>query len=60
MITALSRSDPQAASQLVQLLIRYRIALGEPVGPSEPVAPSPPPSESSDTPVAGADSMPGG
>ena len=38
MITALSRSDPQAAPQLVQLLIRYRIARGETVGPQEPAA----------------------
>jgi hypothetical protein len=33
MITALSRSDPQAAPQLVRLLMRYRLALGERVGP---------------------------
>ena len=42
MITALSRSDPQAAHQLVRLLIRYRIALGEPVGPGEPAISGPP------------------
>jgi len=36
MITALSRSDPQVASQLVQLLIRFRLAMGEPVGPQPP------------------------
>lgn len=38
MITALSRSDPQAAPQLIQLLIRYRLAMGEPVGPQTPAA----------------------
>jgi hypothetical protein len=47
-ITALSRADPQAASMLAQLFTRYRIALGEPVGPesganSPPPAPPPPP-----------------
>jgi hypothetical protein len=42
MITALSRSDPQAAPQLVRLFIRYRIALGEPVGPREPAMSGPP------------------
>ena len=41
MITALSRSDPQAAPQLTQLLIRYRMALGEPVGPPQPAAGAP-------------------
>jgi len=45
MITALSRSDPQSAPQLVQLLIRYRVALGEPVGPNEPAGPTPPASQ---------------
>jgi hypothetical protein len=34
MITALSRSDPQAGSMLAQLFTRYRIAMGEPVGPA--------------------------
>jgi hypothetical protein len=38
MITALSRSDAQAAPQLVQLLMRYRLALGERVGPQTPAA----------------------
>jgi hypothetical protein len=33
MITALSRSDPQAGAMLAQLFLRYRIAMGEPVGP---------------------------
>lgn len=41
MITALSRSDPQAASQLVQLLIRLRIAMGEQVGPRQPSVSAP-------------------
>jgi hypothetical protein len=34
MITALSRGDPQAGSMLAQLFVRYRIAMGEPVGPN--------------------------
>jgi hypothetical protein len=33
MITSLSRSDPQAGAMLAQLFTRYRIAMGEPVGP---------------------------
>lgn len=41
-ITALSRADPQSGSMLAQLFMRYRIALGEPVGP-ESGANSPPP-----------------
>jgi len=50
-ITALSRSDAQAAPQLVQLLVRYRSALGEPVGPREPAlspqpGAAPPPADS--------------
>jgi hypothetical protein len=52
MITALSRSDSQAAPQLVQLLIRFRIALGEPVGPQQPAMSAP-----ADAPQA-ADSAP--
>jgi CRP-like cAMP-binding protein len=32
-ITALSRADPQSGSMLAQMFTRYRIALGEPVGP---------------------------
>jgi hypothetical protein len=44
MITALSRSDPQSGSLLAQLFTRYRIALGEPVGPeSGTSSPTPPP-----------------
>jgi hypothetical protein len=44
MITTLSRADAQAAPQLVQLLLRYRIARGEPVGPREPaLSPTAPP-----------------
>lgn len=41
MITALSRNDPQTGAMLAQLFTRYRIALGEPVGP-ESTATSPP------------------
>jgi hypothetical protein len=42
-ITALSRADPQSGSMLVQLFMRYRIALGEPVGPESGAnSPSPP------------------
>jgi hypothetical protein len=40
MITALSRSDPQSGSMLAQLFMRYRIAMGEPVGPGA-VSPAP-------------------
>jgi len=52
MITALSRSDPQAAPQLVQLLMRYRIALGRPIGPQQPsgAAPAQPPAPKDSTP----------
>jgi hypothetical protein len=51
MITALSRSDPQADSMLAGLFFRYRIAMGEPVGPE---------AEAVGTPAAAppADSMP--
>ena len=41
-ITALSRADPQAGNMLAQLFMRYRITLGEPVGP-ESGTNSPPP-----------------
>jgi hypothetical protein len=34
MITSLSRGDPQAGNMLAQMFIRYRIAMGEPVGPA--------------------------
>jgi hypothetical protein len=33
MITALSRSDPQAGPMLAQIFVRYRLAMGETVGP---------------------------
>jgi hypothetical protein len=33
-ITSLSRAEPQSAAQLAQIFMRYRIALGEPVGPA--------------------------
>lgn len=42
MITALSRSDPQTGAQLAQLFMRYRIAMGEPVGPDGSRSPPPP------------------
>jgi hypothetical protein len=41
MITALSRSDPQAGAMLAQLFTRYRIAMGETVGPNAGAAPAP-------------------
>ena len=43
MITALSRGDPQSGSMLAQLFTRFRIAMGEPVGPqgSQSVEPAP-------------------
>jgi hypothetical protein len=49
-ITALSRADPQAGSMLAQLFMRYRISLGEPVGP-EAGANSPPPATPAAPPV---------
>ncbi|MEX0907303.1 MAG: hypothetical protein WD054_03150 [Gemmatimonadota bacterium] len=42
MITALSRGDPQAGSMLAQMFVRYRIAMGEPVGPGAVNQTSPP------------------
>lgn len=47
MITALSRADAQSGSMLARLFLRYRLALGEPVGP-EPAASSPPVSTTGD------------
>jgi hypothetical protein len=41
MITALSRSDPQAGAMLAQLFTRYRIAMGKPVGPDRGAVPAP-------------------
>jgi hypothetical protein len=41
MITALSRSDPQSGPMLAQLFVRYRIAMGEPVGPDPGAASAP-------------------
>jgi hypothetical protein len=41
MITALSRSDPQSGPMLAQLFLRFRSAMGEPVGPSSGTAPAP-------------------
>jgi hypothetical protein len=43
MITALSRSDPQAGAMLAQLFTRYRIAMGKPVGPNADAVPAPSP-----------------
>jgi hypothetical protein len=42
MITALSRSDPQSGPMLAQIFVRYRIAMGEPVGPVGTRTQSPP------------------
>jgi hypothetical protein len=41
MITALSRSDPQSGPMLARLFVRYRIAMGEPVGPEAADSPAP-------------------
>jgi hypothetical protein len=49
MITALSRSDPQTGAQLAQLFTRYRIAMGEPVGPDGSRSAPPPPAVPADT-----------
>lgn len=47
MITALSRGDPQSGSMLAQIFVRYRIAMGEPVGPaSDTQSPEPAPQDS--------------
>jgi hypothetical protein len=43
MITSLSRSDPQSGSMLAQLFVRYRLAMGEPVGPESGTTSPPPP-----------------
>lgn len=48
MITALSRSDPQAGAMLAQLFTRYRIARGKPVGPNSDAAPAPAPAPGPD------------
>ena len=45
-ITGLSRSDPQSGPQLAQMFVRFRTALGEPVGPRPNVAPVPVPQDS--------------
>ena len=52
LITGLSRSDPQSGPQLAQMFVRYRAALGEPVGPTQTVTPVPVPQ---DTAPAAAD-----
>lgn len=41
MITALSRSDPQAGAMLARLFTRYRIAMGKSVEPTTGTAPAP-------------------
>jgi hypothetical protein len=41
MITALSRSDPQAGAMLAQLFTRFRLAMGKPVGPNAGTMPAP-------------------
>jgi hypothetical protein len=43
MITALSRADPQSGPMLAQLFTRYRLAMGQPVGPEAGAASSPQP-----------------
>jgi hypothetical protein len=43
MITALSRNDPQSGAMLAQLFLRFRAAMGEPVGPGVGTAPAPAP-----------------
>jgi hypothetical protein len=43
MITALSRAAPQAGAMLAQLFTRFRIAIGERVGPDGGTAPAPQP-----------------
>lgn len=45
MITSLSRSDPQSGAMLAQLFVRYRIAMGEPVGPTDGTAAPPTPAD---------------
>jgi hypothetical protein len=51
MITALSRGDPQTGSMLAQMFMRYRIAMGEPVGPaSDAQSPSAPAADTMPTP----------
>jgi hypothetical protein len=52
MITALSRADPQSGPMLAQLFMRYRIARGEPVGPTADVTSPPPAAEPADSPGA--------
>jgi hypothetical protein len=58
MITALSRADPQSGPMLAQLFLRYRIAMGEQVGPTDDVSSPPAPR---DTPAQAppADTAPG-
>jgi hypothetical protein len=50
-ITALSRSDPQSGPQLAQMFVRYRTALGEPVGPRQNAAPVPVPLDTAAVPA---------
>jgi hypothetical protein len=58
MITALSRGDPQSGPLLAQMFVRYRIAMGEPVGPegtqhSPPLSPPAQPLPADTVPSAG-------
>ncbi|CAN5702251.1 hypothetical protein BH23GEM10_BH23GEM10_03610 [soil metagenome] len=57
MITSLSRSDPQSGSMLAQLFVRYRIAMGEPVGPNDTTSTPPagmqPPADTQPSPDGG-------
>jgi hypothetical protein len=50
MITALSRGDPQSGPMLAQIFTRYRIARGEPVGPTADLNSPPAPAAPQDTP----------
>jgi hypothetical protein len=48
-ITMLSRSDPQSGPQLARMFMRYRIALGERVGPTNPMPRPEPGRDTTDT-----------
>jgi hypothetical protein len=48
MITALSRYDTQSGALLAQLFTRFRIAMGEPVGPTEGLSSPPPAADSAE------------
>ena len=58
MITALSRSDPQSGPLLAQLFVRFRLALGEEVGPQGAPPATPPRPEPAVNDSVRADSLP--